>query len=179
MGRRMCAFTLCTPWSTSPSATVCGSTVWLGPITQWLRLLSIWKIKWEVERGGGWRGWQNKMRPPEKKTCWAKHSSYNLNHKGGGWRTDVMAAAMLPLPWQGRRARQHSPTNSPHPHPPAPPPHPGSRVHQISLTEREKRRAVAKNKTRRRVFGRKRVWGVQWAFLWLQRHIVEKVKRCP
>lgn len=49
----MGALTLASPPSTPPPRAGAESTVWLGPITQWLRLLSIWKIK--LGWGGLWR----------------------------------------------------------------------------------------------------------------------------
>ena len=72
------------------------------------------------------------MRPPgKKKKNYAELSTtptISITKEEVG--ADVMAAVVLPLPWQRRRARQQSFTNSS-----PPPPPPGSRVHQISLTE--------------------------------------------
>lgn len=91
---------------------------------------------------------------PQEKTCWAQHSFYNLNHKGGGWRADVMAAAVLPLPWQRRRARQHSPTNS------SPP---SSWIKGTSDIINVGVGGLAKLQTRHEAG--QRGWGYQWAFI--------------
>lgn len=115
-----------TEWAHAPFlALLLGSTLWLGPITQWLRLHSIWKIKW-----GGRLADVNEAPRKKKHAELSIASIISITKEEVG--ADVMAAAVLPLPWQRSTARQHRPTNS------SPPP-PGSRVHQILLTEKKRK----------------------------------------